>query len=67
MAIGRQQNNFDLLRLLAAFSVVFSHYFRLFGIGPDPVLEFTGQFDFSEIGLVVFFVLSGYLVTKSLL
>ncbi len=54
-------NSFDLLRLLAAAAVVFHHVAPLSG-RPAQRLFST---DFGELGVGVFFVISGYLVTAS--
>jgi peptidoglycan/LPS O-acetylase OafA/YrhL len=61
-------NNFDLLRLLAAVSVIFSHAFLL-GEGRqdiEPLMWATGgQAILGVVGVFVFFVISGFLVTMS--
>jgi peptidoglycan/LPS O-acetylase OafA/YrhL len=59
-------NSFHHLRLVAAGMVVFSHSFRVFGLGPDPVSRILppGQ-DLSTIGVMIFFGVSGYLITQS--
>ena len=54
-------NSFDLLRLLAAVSVVYHHTRPVLGLPPHRL----GSFDFGELGVGVFFVISGYLVTAS--
>lgn len=60
-------NRFDFLRLLAAWLVLFSHSFPLGGWPHDEPLARTLGFDtFGGIGVCIFFVLSGYLVTQSL-
>ena len=63
----RGANNFDLLRLIAAFMVVYSHVLRIFALGPCPVLQWSGYDDLATIGVITFFVISGFLVTRSLL
>lgn len=57
--------NFDVLRLIAAASVVFSHSF-LIATGSEATepLQFTGHVT-GVYGVFVFFVLSGFLVTES--
>ncbi|MBV9553421.1 MAG: acyltransferase [Alphaproteobacteria bacterium] len=61
-------NNFDLLRLVAALSVIFSHSF-LISAGTqsnEPLVVFTrNQCPLGLVGVFVFFVISGYLVTDS--
>ena len=54
-------NSFDLLRLLAAVAVIFHHTAPLTG---HPVQRLFST-DFGELGVGVFFVISGYLVTAS--
>ena len=61
-------NNFDLMRLVAALSVIFSHSF-LIAAGTqssEPLVMFTrNQCPLGLVGVFVFFVISGYLVTES--
>jgi len=63
-----RQNNFDLLRLVAAVSVVFSHAVLLSENSQDhdPLMILTGgQTILGVVGVFVFFTISGYLVTQS--
>src|SRR5437764_8192508 len=63
-----QRNNFDLLRLVAAVSVIFSHAFLLSENSQDhdPLMILTGgQSILGVVGVFVFFTISGYLVTQS--
>src|SRR5437016_9122476 len=65
---GRRANNFDALRLLAALSVVFSHSFLIAegSEAREPLVWLTGnQCILGLVGVFVFFVISGYLVTES--
>ncbi len=64
----RQANNFDLLRILFAWFVIVSHSYVLNGDGAtDPLFEITQQtFLFSFIGVKGFFIISGYLIFKSM-
>lgn len=65
--LDRRTNNFDLLRLLAAWFVLFSHCYPLTGQPVlDPFARYTGIDTLGGIGVSIFFVLSGYLVTISL-
>src|SRR5688572_15400253 len=61
-------NNFDAVRLAAALAVVFSHSF-LIAEGTErnePFVWITGnQSILGLLGVFVFFVISGYLVTES--
>jgi len=63
-----RRNNFDALRLLAATAVIFSHAFLL-STGEEagePLMRLTGgQAILGVVGVFIFFVISGYLVTQS--
>lgn len=67
MQIDHRENRFDFLRLLAAWLVLFSHCYPLGG-WPDsePLATTVGIDTLGGIGVAIFFVLSGYLVTLSL-
>jgi peptidoglycan/LPS O-acetylase OafA/YrhL len=58
-------DSFDLLRLVAAALVFWSHQHALLGI-PEPLLPFTAATQ-SLLGLYIFFAISGYLNAHSLL
>src|SRR3954451_4395900 len=63
-----RHNNFDVLRLIAALSVIFSHAFLLSENSQDhdPLMILTGgQTVLGVVGVFVFFTISGYLVTQS--
>lgn len=63
-------NNFDFLRLVAALSVVFSHSFLIAegSEASEPFVQLTGnQCVLGLVGVFVFFIISGYLVTGSFL
>ena len=61
-------NNFDLLRLVAAAAVIFSHSFEITK-GPgsfEPLTYLTGgQAGFGRTAVLIFFILSGYLLAYS--
>ena len=66
----QQSNNFLLLRLLAAMLVVYGHSFRLGAACASctdlaSVLTRDPEILSHRIGLFMFFVISGFLVTKS--
>jgi peptidoglycan/LPS O-acetylase OafA/YrhL len=56
-------NNFDVLRLVAATLVLLSHCFALTG-RPEPFAALTG-WTMGKLGVVMFFVMSGFLIAKS--
>lgn len=61
-----RNNNFNLLRFIAATMVIFSHAFWVTGSQP-PLLTLTGLWDSGEIGVNIFFVISGFLIAQSYL
>ena len=64
----QNQNNFDALRIAAAVAVLVSHSFPIaHGSGaaqPLSVLS-RGQTELGSISVLIFFVISGYLITRS--
>jgi peptidoglycan/LPS O-acetylase OafA/YrhL len=63
-----RHNNFDLLRLVAAISVILSHAILLSenSQAHDPLMLLTGgQTALGVVGVFMFFTISGYLVTQS--
>lgn len=63
-----RRNNFDLLRLLAAISVIFSHAYLIAEGTQDnePFYRLTGQQSpLGVVGVFIFFTMSGFLVTQS--
>jgi peptidoglycan/LPS O-acetylase OafA/YrhL len=66
---ANDDNNFGLLRLLAAYFVLISHSYGVLQKPLDqPALWYNGNnIIFSSIGLSIFFTISGYLVTQSLI
>ena len=67
-AKGRK-NNFDFLRFFAAGMVIVSHSYPLSGTkAVEPMNLITrGQFDFGSLAVMVFFIISGFLITASYL
>ncbi len=67
-ALGRNANNFDLFRLIAACLVIYGH---AFAVAPEPgradiLMVWTG-YPSAAMAVKLFFFLSGLLVTNSLL
>lgn len=56
------RNNFDALRLIGAFLVLVSHQFALSGRWEPKAI---GDHSFGNLGVLIFFSISGYLVTSS--
>ncbi|OZY87677.1 hypothetical protein CBP51_12150 [Cellvibrio mixtus] len=55
-------NSFDIIRHIAAFMVLFSHHYALSGM-KEPTFFSLGSY--GSLGVTIFFVISGYLITKS--
>lgn len=65
--LGRDRNNFDLVRLIAASSVILSHGFSIAtGVDSEEPLALASAFSLGQHAVNIFFVLSGLLVTASL-
>lgn len=67
MAAVRSENNFDIIRLVAAIMVIVTHSYALLGKSEHDLLwQLTlGTLQFSHLGVAVFFVISGYLISQS--
>jgi peptidoglycan/LPS O-acetylase OafA/YrhL len=66
--LGRRANNFDAIRLLAAAAVVVSHAFPLSSGNneAEPLMRLSGgQMTLGHLAVLVFFVVSGFLITRS--
>ena len=59
-----RDNNFNLMRFMAASLVLFSHSYVLTGAGAEPLSKLGLTFGF--VAVDVFFITSGFLVTNSL-
>lgn len=66
--VGRE-NYFDLIRLIAAVLVIYSHAYPLSGSGSeDPLYRLSnGQVTLGNLSVFVFFIISGFLITQSYL
>lgn len=64
-----EMNNFHFVRLTASIMVLFSHSFYLFSpLSKDPLHTISsGIFTFGNIGVYIFLIVSGFLITKSIL
>lgn len=64
-----RDNYFDLIRLIAAIMVIFSHAYPLSGVGYDDLLyRFSnGQVTLGNLAVYIFFIISGLLITQSYL
>src|SRR6478672_374762 len=64
----RQANSFDFLRFISALFVIISHSYSLTGKEEEELLMVVSNntYHFSSLGLICFFVISGYLVSQSL-
>ncbi|WP_127531982.1 acyltransferase family protein [Paenibacillus kobensis] len=63
-----RENNFDIIRLLAAALVIFSHSYPLTlgSNASEPFSKLTnGQETFGGLGVSIFFIISGFLITFS--
>lgn len=60
---GHRSNNLDALRLVGAMLVIFGHAYALMGRGPEAPIIWG--FPVQTIGVILFFSISGYLITAS--
>ncbi len=61
--LQERENNFDVLRLVAAAMVLLSHCYPLTG-HDEPFGKLSG-WTLGEVGVVMFFAMSGFLIAKS--
>jgi peptidoglycan/LPS O-acetylase OafA/YrhL len=61
---AHSQNSYDFVRFCAASAVLFSHHFDIAGFA-EPQVPLLGM-DFGQLGVSVFFCLSGFLIAQSL-
>lgn len=59
----KRSNNFNIIRIIAAFLVIFGHMYYIMGQGASLPL-FGGQ-QIQVVGVKILFVLCGYFITKS--
>src|SRR3954451_5058370 len=67
-AFNPDRNAIAFFRMVLAILVIASHSFALGGFGPDPFGRITeGQHNLGAIAVSLFFLLSGFLITRSVL
>ena len=65
-AFQSRNNSFGFLRFFFAAMVVFSHSYALGGFGAEPLDRWSrGQETFGGVAVAAFFILSGFLITRS--
>jgi peptidoglycan/LPS O-acetylase OafA/YrhL len=65
-ALSLHDNGYDLLRLLLAAAVVYTHSYAVGGFGPEPLKNWSKEgVILGELGVLGFFGLSGFLVSAS--
>jgi peptidoglycan/LPS O-acetylase OafA/YrhL len=65
-SFDKKQNNFDIIRLIAAIGVVFSHSYDLADKSHLEPLRRLTTYSFSYYGVRIFFIISCYLIVKGL-
>lgn len=64
--VAGRNNNYLLIRFVAASLVIFSHSYHLSGnFGTEPLFRQIQFIDFSAIAVAIFFVASGFLISQS--
>jgi len=63
--LGNRDNNFNIMRFIAAALVLFSHSFDLYGILELEPLGRLVEFSFGSFAVDVFFITSGFLIAGS--
>src|SRR5579872_590050 len=64
---ARHRNNFTIIRLVAALSVIYGHAYPIVGDAPDPTLVFFGAVNtyIGSVAVAAFFITSGFLLALS--
>lgn len=62
----RRNNNFNLIRMVAASLVLVSHAFSLsYGKGIEPLADILYGLSLGRVAVIVFFAVSGFFITRS--
>lgn len=65
-SLSLHDNGYDVVRLILAAMVVYSHSYVVGGYGEEPLLRFSKEhLILGELGVLGFFALSGFLVSAS--
>ena len=63
---SEKSNNLNLIRLIAAFAVIYGHASAITGKGPQDIfLQWVGYKFIGGVAVDIFFVISGYLIAQS--
>lgn len=60
-----KENNFNVLRFIAASFVMVSHSYDISKIAAEPLVGLTGYLSFGFLAVFSFFSISGFLITRS--
>lgn len=63
-AVNNKKDLFSLLRLIAAFLVLYAHSYHIYGLGADPLTSQIGIYT-GTFAVYVFFTISGFFIIKS--
>ena len=63
--LSRGNNNFDLIRLMAALMVMLGHSYGIQGASIEPMFWFSHLESFGSLAVYAFFMISGMLVSAS--
>ena len=65
-ALRGRDNSFDIIRFLAAFSVIYSHSFDVTGTAEPLDLFSNGKFNIGHLAVAIFFIISGFVISFTL-
>lgn len=64
---NKKNNNFNLIRLIASYFVIFAHSFAIQGMGQDFLVSYTGKTHLGQMSVYIFTFLSGIFTIKSII